>query len=116
LRLLKLKQSAYDAYREQVKGNANITYDQAIRKLTRNVMLAVEKTNIKDALKVKQVYIYGCLKIVVRFGTIIEIENHIQDVVPGWVLDQAKYEAISKELGIYENKFKQNVKKRKYIY
>jgi hypothetical protein len=116
LRLLKLKQSAYDTYREQVKGNANITYDQAIRKLTRNVLLAVERISLKNILKCEQQYIYGNLRIIVRFGTIIEIENHIQDVVPGWVLDQKKYEQISKELGIYENKFKQNVKKRKYIY
>jgi hypothetical protein len=116
IRLLNLKESAYQYYRTNVKGNLNISFDQAQKKLTRNVLLAVEKTSLKNILKCQQVYIYGNLKIIVRFGTIIEIENHIQDIVPGWTLDQKKYEQISRELGIYENKFKQNVKKRKYIY
>jgi hypothetical protein len=116
IRLLNLKESAFNYYKQHVKGNETISYEQACKKLTRNILLAVDKTNLKNMLKGKQVYIYGCLKIVVRFGTIIEIENHIQDTIPGWTCDQKRYEQISKELGIYENKFKQNVKKRKYIY
>jgi hypothetical protein len=116
IRLLNLKESAFKTYKNEVKGNLNISFDQAQKKLTRNVLLAVERTSLKNILKCQQEWIYGNLRIIVRFGTIIEIENHIQDVVPGWTCDQKKYEAISKELGIYENKFKQNVKKRKYIY
>lgn len=116
MRLLNLKESAFNQYREQVKGNTNISFDQARRKLTRNILLAAERKRLKNFIRCQQEWIYGNLKIIVRFGTIIEIENHIKDIVPGWTLDQQKYERISKELGIYENKFKQNVKKRKYIY
>jgi hypothetical protein len=116
IRLLNLKESAFNYYRTNVKGNLNISFEQAQKKLSRNVLLAVERTSLKNILKCQQEWIYGNLRIIVRFGTIIEIENHIQDVVPGWVCDQKKYEAISKELGIYENKFKRDIKKRKYIY
>jgi hypothetical protein len=114
-RLLNLKESAFEYYRTNVKGNMNISFDQAVRKLTRNVLLAVDKTSLKDALKCKQVYVYGNMKIVLRFGTIIEIENHITDIVPGWTKDEKRYEQISKELGIYVNNFKKN-NKRNYIY
>ena len=112
IRLLNLKESAFDYYRNNVKGNVNITFDQARRKLTRNVLLAVERTNLKNLLKCKQVYIYGNMRIIVRFGTIVEIENYITDVVPNWTKDEEKYEQITKELGIHEDKNK----KRKYIY
>jgi hypothetical protein len=115
IRLLNLKESAFEQYRQSVKGNANITFDQAKRKLTRNVLLAVERTSLKNILKCQQEWIYGNMRITVRFGTIIEIENHISDIVPNWIKDEKRYEQISKELGIYRNNFKQN-KKRKYIY
>jgi ATP-dependent phosphoenolpyruvate carboxykinase len=115
VRLLNLKESAFKQYQLEVKGNANITFDQAQKKITRNVLLAVERTSLKNLLTFKQVYIYGNMKITVRFGTIIEIENHISDPVPNWTKDEKRYEEISRELGIYRNNFKQN-KKRKYIY
>jgi hypothetical protein len=115
IRLLNLKESAFKTYKNEVKGNLNISFDQAQRKLTRNVLLAVEKTSLKNLLTFKQVYIYGNMRITVRFGTIIEIENHISNIVPNWTKDEKRYEQISKELGIYRNNFKQN-KKRKYIY
>jgi hypothetical protein len=116
MRLLNLKESAYNTYKREVKGNTNVTFDQAKRKLTRNILLAVERTSLKNILKCEQQYIYGCLRITVRFGTIIKIENHIQDTIPGWTCDQQRYEEISKQLGIYENKFKRDIKKRKFIY
>lgn len=116
MRLLNLKESAYQTYRLTVRGNETISFDQARLKLNRNVLLAVERKSLKNTLKCKHEYIYGCLKIVVRFGRIIDVENRINDPIPGWECDRNEYERISKQLGIYDNKFKQNVKKRKYIY
>jgi hypothetical protein len=112
LKLLNLKESAYQQYRLTVKGNETISFDQAMLKLNRNVLLAVERKSIKNTLKCKRVYIYGCMRIITRFGTIIDIENHINDPIPNWKKDEKKYDQISKQLGIYQNKFK----KRKYIY
>lgn len=116
MKLLNLKESAYEQYRLTVKGNETISFEQARKKLTRNVHCAAERKSLKNASRLQYEYIYGCLRIIVRFGTIIEIENYIQDIVPDWKLDQNEYERISRELGIYDNKFKQNAKKRKYIY
>jgi hypothetical protein len=81
-------------------------------KLNRNVLLAVERKNIKNTLKCRHEYIYGYMRIITRFGTIIDVENHINDPIPTWKKDEKMYDQISKQLGIYDNKFK----KRKYIY
>jgi hypothetical protein len=111
--LLEIKQSAFEYYRNNVRGNETISYEQAQKKLTRNVILAAERKRLKNFIRCEQEYVYGCLKIIVRFGTIVEIENYITDIVLDWTKDEEKYEQITKELGITEDK---KVKKRKYIY
>jgi hypothetical protein len=99
-------------YKLTVKGNMNVSFDQARRKLTRNILLAAERKSLKNTLKRRREFIYGNMRIIVKSGTIIEIENYIIDVVPNWTKDEEKYERITKELGIHEDKNK----KRKYIY
>ena len=90
----------------------NVSFDQARRKLTRNILLAAERKSLKNTLKRQREFIYGNMRIIVKSGTIVEIENYITDVVPDWTKDEEKYEQITKELGIHEDKNK----KRKYIY
>lgn len=106
IKLYDLKAEAYEEYRTQVKGNENTPYDLARKKLTRNVLLGVKKKGVLNTLTLKQEYIYGNLKIVMRFGTIVKIENHTTDVVKGWKLNKKEYERLSKELGITDSKFK----------
>lgn len=115
MELYNLKNSAYQMYKLTVKGNMNVSFDQARRKLTRNILLAAERKNLKNKLKRQREFIYGNMRIIVKSGTIVEIENYITDTNPDWTKDEERYEQISKELGIYEDK-KQNGKKRKYIY
>ena len=110
--MLEIKQSAFEYYRNNVRGNATISYEQAQKKLSRNVLLAVEKKRLKNFIRCEHEYIYGCMRIIVKSGTIVEIENYITDIVPDWTKDEEKYEQITKELGIHEDKNK----KRKYIY
>jgi hypothetical protein len=100
VKLFNLKNSAYEQYRQTVKGNETITYEQAQKKLTRNVLLSVRKKSLSNTLKLQQEYIYGYMRIIVRFGIIVEIENKIKDTIPRWSKDKEKYIKISKELGI----------------
>lgn len=105
MELLKLSESAFEYYKKNVKGNENITLDMARRKLTRNTLLAAKTSTLADKLKLQQEYVYGCLRIVVRFGTIVKLENHVPQV-PGWKVNKKEYIRLSKILGIPQDKFK----------
>lgn len=112
MKLLNLKNSAYEYYKQNVKGNETISYEQAQKKLTRNVHLADQKKSVSNTLKLQQEYIYGCLKIIVRFGAIVELENKTKDTIPGWKVNKNKYIYLTKELGIDDNKFTMNKRKQ----
>ena len=112
IKLYDLKAEAYEEYRQSVKGNTETSYDLARKKLTRNILLGVKKKGVLNTLTLKQEYIYGNLKITVKFGSIVKIENHTTDVVSGWKLDKKEYERLSKVLDIPDSKFKHNYKKK----
>ncbi|PLR99523.1 hypothetical protein [Bacillus sp. T33-2] len=108
MKLLKVTDDVFQYYKENVRGNKDITLDQARRKLTRNVMLAkkvVPKDDIQRIIGTK-IYHYGNLHITVRWNKVIHIVNHRSGKhYGGWKLDRRKYEQLTKELGIQDDKF-----------
>jgi hypothetical protein len=105
LKILKLSDEVYEHYKSNIKGNENITKDQAARKLTRNVMLAMEITprNALDRLKGNKLYYYGNLHILVRRGKVVHLSNHYGGKhFGGWFKDEKRYVQLTKELGIID--------------
>lgn len=95
---LKMTDSAFNYYKNSVKGNKNITYEQACLKMTRNMMLAlpVKKNNGK-----RLVYMYGTLHFTVQNGRVNWIGN--QRPIPAvWYKDRVRYDEITKTLGIVD--------------
>lgn len=108
MKLLKLSDKAYEQYRTKVKGNENITRDQASKKITRNVLLAKEvpPRYTLDRLLGSKLYHYGNLHIIVRWGKVLQIYNHFGGQYHNdWVLDKEKYIKLTKELGIEDSKY-----------
>lgn len=113
MKLFNLKKSAYEYYRLNTRDNENTSFELAQKKLTRNIHLAAKKESVSNTLKLQQEYIYGNMKIIVRFGAIVEIDNNPKHAIDGWYLNRKKYIKLSKELGIDDNKFNKPMKKRK---
>jgi hypothetical protein len=108
MELLKLTDKVYEQYKLSVKGNTDISKDQAARKLTRNVLLAKElppKSKIDRLLGIK-LYAYGNLHILVRRGKVVNVSNHYGgEYHTGWEFDKKKYIELTKQLGIEDDKF-----------
>jgi hypothetical protein len=105
LELLELTPKVFRYYRRKVKGNIDVTYDLARKKLTRNVLLAKEipPRDKSDVEKGNKLYQYGNLIILVRNGWVIHIKNHKGgNYYHDWELDRFKYVDLSRELGIVE--------------
>lgn len=105
MELLKLTTSAYRSYRKKVKGNKDISYDLACKKLTRNVLLAKEipPRDQSDVEKGNKLYHYGNLHILVKDGWVIHIKNHrISNEYTGWEFDPFKYVELTLQLGIVD--------------
>lgn len=105
MKLLKLTDEVFQYYKENVKGNENISEDQAARKLTRNVLLAmpVPQRSPVERLIGNMKYIYGNLYIVVRRNKVVHISNQSGGKrYGGWFKDQAKYDELTKLLEIAE--------------
>ncbi|PKR83520.1 hypothetical protein [Heyndrickxia camelliae] len=103
MKLLRLKPEVYEYYRTKVKGNKDISYDQACKKLTRNVQCATELEPRNDFEKEigNKAYLYGNLFIVVRKGRVVYLKNHSKlKSKHGWYFDAKKYITLSNELGI----------------
>jgi hypothetical protein len=96
----------FQYYRENVKGNENISRDQASRKLTRNVLLAMEvpPRNFLETWSGNTKYIYGNLHIIVKRGKVIKLFNNHGKVKAygGWFLDKEKYNQLTKDLKIVD--------------
>jgi hypothetical protein len=105
LELLNLTNKAFRYYSKRVKGNEDITYDLARRKLTRNVMLAAEipPRDQSDLEKGNKLYHYGNLHILVKGDWVINIKNHRNtNSYTGWELDRFKYVELTIALGIVD--------------
>jgi hypothetical protein len=106
LKILKLTDEVFQYYRENVRDNENISRDQAARKLTRNVLLAMEvpPRNFLETWTGNTKYIYGNLHIIVKRGKVIKLFNNYgkAKAYGGWFLDKKKYTQLTKELGIID--------------
>lgn len=84
MRLFNLSAEAYSQYINSVKGNANLTYNEARLKLVRNILLSIpiiqEKENFGG-----QWYAYGKLRILVdtKYKEIICVLNN-QPIPKKW--------------------------------
>ena len=103
MKILKLSDEVYQYYKTMIRGNEDITKDQAERKLTRNVMLGVEvpPRNTLERLKGNKLYYYGNLHIVVRWGKVVYLSNHYGGKhYNQWEPNEQKYIELTKKLGI----------------
>lgn len=107
VKVYKITRKAYEAYRDTVKGNKNISLDQSRRKLTRNILLAKELpyNSLVKKLQGYKYFQYGNLFILVRHNRIVHIANVLGSTSSDWHFDKKKYIELSKELGITDNKF-----------
>ena len=100
MKLLKLTKDAYNQYKNTVKGNENISYKQAQRKLTRNVQLAIEAPQEEEHKQQdKKLYLYGNLHILVVQDRIVWVKNH-RWYCDWFHKDQEEYEELSKKYKI----------------
>lgn len=99
MKRLNMSKRMYEYYRDSVKNNETITFSQARRKMTRNMLLA----NKADSSNyIGQMYQYGRLWFVVRDNKIIWMKNKCRNP-EGWILDKEKYDELNKTLGIKNN-------------
>jgi hypothetical protein len=96
----------FQYYRENVRDNENTIRDQVARKLTRNVLLAMEvqPRNFLETWCGNTKYIYGNLHIIVKRGKVVKLYNHYEKTKAygGWFLDKKKKAQLTKELGILD--------------
>jgi hypothetical protein len=94
---LRLGRDVYQYYRDNVKGNKNISKEQARLKLTRNVMLAEEGKHKGN----RKMYMYGNLWMLVVKDKIVWIKN-LKAKNNSFSKDLERYNQINKELGIID--------------
>jgi hypothetical protein len=98
--LLSFKKGLFEYYQVHVQGNGQITYDQAARKMTRNLQLAekVDSTGHRG-----QLYKYGSLHFIVdKENRIVWIKNYCR-IPDGWALNKKEYLRLNKQLGIEDD-------------
>jgi hypothetical protein len=109
MQLYHISKKVLESYRTYVKGNEHVNRSLAMRKLTRNVQLAVKSPELLFG-KFEQ-YHYGNLDIAVdpKKHRIVSIRNFKGATVEWFVKDEAKYQELNKEYGIdeLEEKLKQ---------
>lgn len=100
MKILKMSPRVYKYYITQVRDNENTSYDQACKKLTRNVQLCKEfaPEKIKKFLN-RTTYYYGNLTIKVRGKRVVKLENH-KGVANKTNVDEKRYIELSREFGI----------------
>lgn len=101
MELYSLAKGAYYYYRSSCKGNSEITYDMARKKLTRNILLArfIPPRNEQEESDGKEMYFYGNLQILVKNDEIVYIMNSDQKC-PGWTKNVELYNELNRILGI----------------
>ncbi|MED1863350.1 hypothetical protein P4V41_07760 [Fictibacillus nanhaiensis] len=109
--ILKLTPTAYQQYISSVNGNENISFDQAARKLSRNVHYVKDVTPDKKVRSWFDVtYLYGNLDITVRFGKIVSVVNY-KGAGATLEIDKKYYNTLSKLYQV-ESKFKYKYKNK----
>lgn len=105
-RLLTINNKSFEYYKKYVKGNKNISYDQARRKMTRNMHLAYQyQTSVTSEGRVIKHYTYGNLCFSVIKNEVVSIDNY-RPIHSKWKQDYPKYLALSKRFGIHEEGIK----------
>ena len=98
LKVYKLTYGAYEHYRTRIKGNKEVTHNEARRKLTRNINLAILSNEWTSNGSKMKLYCYGCLHIIIREDTIIRIKYGTPDV--RFKFNQRQYDRLTKRLDL----------------
>lgn len=101
MRLYKLTKNSYDYYRQNVKGNEFTTYNQARKKLTRNILLSSNKMLCGDG---DTIFFYGNLEIRVNKANKIILLKNNHSINYIFRVDRDKYNELNELLGITDNK------------
>ena len=104
IKLVTLSRGVLRTYRENVKGNEDLSKLDIRKKLTRNVLLAKEDENatglFENLLGVRY-YTYGNLHIRTWFNHVLTVENHKGGHhYKGWRKDHKRYDKLNKDLEI----------------
>lgn len=106
IELLTLSENSLDYYRKRVKGNKDISEEQARRKMTRNMILAFQYKKDNETKKYPRAWFtYGCLRFIVKNSEVTWIVNH-QPVFKVWKKDWEKYAELNKKFRIDEKHIK----------
>ena len=94
----------YKNYIWNTNNNRNLSYEDAKKKLIRNIVLGVEARMIKG-MEHKKVYYYGCLQIHVNINekSICYIKNNFKGVFP-WNVNADKIHILNEIMGIEGDK------------
>lgn len=102
IKLLELTPRVFETYRKLTANNADITYDMARRKFTRNVLLAHEEYNpFNENEDNGTMYKYGYSQMIVRNRTVVWFKPH-GTYPKGWRKDEYKLKELNEILGITE--------------
>lgn len=103
---LTFNESTLNYYRKKVKGNEDISDDQARRKMTRNMLLAYPYKRESSVKKHPRTwYSYGSLRFIVKDNKVTSLINH-QRVFKAWVKDWDKYKELNARFDIEEKYIK----------
>ncbi|AKO91978.1 hypothetical protein BEH_07620 [Priestia filamentosa] len=96
MELLRFSKKAFRYYSFEIKGNEGVSYLEARKKMTRNMLLAYKST--AEGYE-GDLYKYGCLWFLVKNNRIVWMRN--KSYFPlGWKKDHERYEQLNEELGI----------------
>lgn len=97
IKVYNLSESAYNYYITHVKGNENVDFETAKRKLTRNTKLGMKLRKGEDSSK--HLYLYGQLQILVVDGNkIVWLRNDKKQCK--FQKDMDKFDELNKQLDI----------------
>lgn len=100
IELIKFNEHSLNYYRKHVKGNKNVSEEEANKKITRNMYLSLRyKRDNLTKKNPREWYAYGQLRFMVQNGEVKWIENNCV-YFPMWYKDWNKYHELSKKLGI----------------
>lgn len=99
IRILELSPAVFDTYRNRIRGNENITYELACKKMTRNLLLGEEEFDPYNHNEDVQMYSYGFMQFKVKGNRVIWLKPKARYPV-GWEKDWGKHKELTIKLGI----------------